>query len=478
MSASRLEPHVFVIFGATGDLAARKLLPALYHLVSSSHADVVVVGAATRALDDEAFRARARDALAAAGFDADSAGAWCDERVHYVRLPGDGDAAALAERLPELERLHGLGGNRIFYLALPPEIFPPTIEGLGEAGLHRAPGWTRLVIEKPFGRDAPSAAELDEVIHRWFSEPEVYRIDHYLGKETVQNLLVFRFANPIFEGSWNRDRIERVEITVAEHIDVGTRGRSYDRTGAIRDMIQSHLMQLVSLVAMEAPPDIDAESIRAEKAKVLKSIRRVDPGGVVLGRYTGGAGIPGYRELDGVDPESATETYAAVRLEIDNWRWSGVPFVLRTGKAMERRLTEVAVIFRRPPICFFHSDEHDCEALPDVLYLRLQPDEGFDLEIEVKRPDGQATALHTVPLRFQYAEAFGKIPDAYETLLRDIADGDQTRFVRADWVEESWRLFSPILDADIPVVEYPAGSWGPAEARRLLGDADGWSSGG
>jgi glucose-6-phosphate 1-dehydrogenase len=306
----------------------------------------------------------------------------------------------------------------------------------------------------------------------------VYRIDHYLGKETVQNLLVFRFANPIFEGSWNRDRIERVEITVAESIGVGARGRSYERTGAIRDMIQSHLMQVVSLVAMEAPPDIDAESIRAEKVKVLKSIRHIDPDDVVLGRYTGDGEIPGYRELDGVDPESATPTYAAVRLEIDNWRWSGVPFVLRTGKAMERRLTEVAVVFRRPPICFFHSDEQGCEARPDVLTLRLQPDEGFGLEIEVKRPDGEATALHTVPLSFRYADAFGSIPDAYETLLRDVVEGDQTRFVRADWVEESWRLFSPIVDADLPVVEYPAGSWGPTEAGRLLGDDTGWASGG
>ena len=478
MIGSHLEPHAFVILGATGDLAARKLLPALYHLVQSSPAKVVVVGAATRDLDDDAFRQRAREALEAAGFDAASTGAWCDERIHYVRLPGDGGAAPLAERLPEIERLHGLPGNRVFYLALPPETFPATIEGLADAGLQRAPGWSRLVVEKPFGRDARSAIALDEVIARGFPESQVYRIDHYLGKETVQNLLVFRFANPIFEGSWNRDRIERVEITVAESIGVGTRGRSYDRTGAIRDMIQSHLMQLVSLVAMEAPPDIDAESIRAEKVKVLKSIRRVEPGDVVLGRYTGNDEVPGYRETDGVDPESATPTYAAVRLEIDNWRWSGVPFVLRTGKAMERRLTEVAVVFRHPPICYFHSGDEGCEARPDVLYLRLQPDEGFGLEIEVKRPDGEGTALHTVPLRFRYAEAFGTIPDAYETLLRDVVEGDQTRFVRADWVEESWRLFTPIVDAGLPVAEYPAGSWGPADARRLLGADAGWASGG
>ena len=478
MIGSHLEPHVFVIIGATGDLASRKLLPALYHLVRSSPAKVVVVGAATRDLDDDAFRARAREALDAAGFDAGSTEAWCDDRVHYVRLPGDGDASPLAERLPDLERLHGLPGNRVFYLALPPETFPSTIEGLGRAGLHRSPGWSRLVVEKPFGHDAGSAAALDEVVGRAFSEPQVYRIDHYLGKETVQNLLVFRFANPIFEGSWNRDRIERVEITVAESIDVGSRGRSYDRAGAVRDMIQSHLMQIVSLVAMEAPPDIDAESIRAEKVKVLKSIRRIDPDDVVLGRYTGNGAITGYRELAGVDPGSATPTYAAVRLEIDNWRWSGVPFVLRTGKAMADRLTEIAVVFRRPPICFFHSDERGCEARPDVLSLRLQPDEGFGLEIEVKRPDGGETGLHTVPLQFRYAEAFGAIPDAYETLLRDVVEGDQTRFVRADWVAESWRLFSPIVEADLPVAEYPAGSWGPAEAQRLLGDDAGWASGG
>jgi glucose-6-phosphate 1-dehydrogenase len=476
MKRTHLEDNLFVILGATGDLTSRFLLPALYGLVRDSEGKTVILGAATTDLDDSEFRARARRALSEAGFDDDAAGAWCDARVHYVDLPKGGDYSSLARRIAEIESLHDLAGNRVFYLALPPSVFPAAIDGLGRAGLADGAGWTRLVVEKPFGRDSRSAAELNEVVHRHFGEEQVYRIDHYLGKETVQNLLAFRFSNPIFEASWNRDRIERVEITVSEAVDVGTRGGYYDQAGAVRDMIQSHLMQVLSLVAMEAPPTLDPDDVRDEKVKVLKSISGIEEDSVVLGQYTEGAGLGAYRSLDGVEPASSTATYAAVRLQIDNWRWIGVPFVLRTGKAMPQRLTEIAVTFRKPPVCFFTSANEDCDVHADVLFLRLQPDEGFDLHIEVKKPM-EAMELVTVPLGFRYADEFGEIPAAYETLLRDVIQGDQTRFVRSDWVAESWRLFTPIVEADLPVCDYPAGSWGPGEAERLLEAPRGWASG-
>jgi glucose-6-phosphate 1-dehydrogenase len=389
----------------------------------------------------------------------------------------DEDFTALAGRIRELEAEYGLPGNRVFYLAQPPQAFPGTIAALGGAGLNRSEGWTRMVIEKPFGRDSESARALNGILHRHFTESQVYRIDHYLGKETVQNLLIFRFTNPLFEASWNRDRIDRVEITVAEAVDVGTRGGYYDRAGAVRDMIQSHLTQLLTLIAMESPPSMDPDRVRDEKVKVLRAMKPADPAAVVLGQYGAGGAIRGYRSLDGVDPDSATPTYAAVRLFIDNWRWQGVPFYLRTGKALPERLTRVAVTFRPPPICLFHARADDCVSHSDVLYLTLQPDEGFDLEIEVKQP-GDTPRLRTVPLRFRYAEAFGEVPDAYTTLLRDVLVGDQTLFVRGDEVEESWRLFAPILAADLPLHPYPAETWGPAAARDLLSPAPNWATGG
>ena len=472
------ERTLIVILGATGDLTARKLLPALYHLVRQRGLDAVILGAATSDLDDETFRARAREALSDAGY-ADAA-EWCDGHVHYQQIERDGGYDDLGTRADSLEAEHGLPGNRVFYLALPPRVFPSTIERLGDAGLNRSRGWTRLVIEKPFGRDLESARELNAVTHRHFTEDQVYRIDHYLGKETVQNLLVFRFSNPIFEASWNRDRIDRVEITVAEALGVGTRGRYYDHAGAIRDMLQSHLAQVLTLVALETPVALHADFVRAEKVKVLRSITAIDPHDVTLGQYTAGTvdgePLPGYRETESVDPASTTPTYAAVKVWIDNWRWQGVPFYLRTGKAMNRRTTQIAVTFRRPPVCFFHGVADDCIAHSDVLYLTLQPDEGFTLEIEVKEP-GDTTRLRTVPLGFSYGQAFGAIPDAYETLLHDVVEGDQTLFVRADEVEQSWRLFAPLLDAELPMYEYPAGSWGPTQARDLLGDVANWATG-
>lgn len=422
MNRPDLDPHLFVILGATGDLTARKLLPALFHLVEQSDHKVVILGVATTDLDDDGFRSAAREALAASGFDDQRTAAWCDDRIHYEPLGRDG-YDGLAERIRSLEEQHGLPGNRVFYLALPPRVFPSAITALGESGLSRSRGWTRLVIEKPFGRDLGSARDLNGVVHSHFDESQVYRIDHYLGKETVQNLLVFRFTNPIFEASWNRDRISRVEITVAESLGVGTRGGYYDGAGAVRDMLQSHLTQVLTLVAMQAPVSMSAEAIRAEKIKVLRAIQSIKPENVVLGQYTTGTiegeTLPAYRDLDGVGEASIIPTYAAVRFQVDNWHWQGVPFVLRTGKAMAERTTQIAVTFRPPPVCLFHSIPDECVSHSDVLYLTLQPDEGFRLEIEVKAP-GESGGLRTIPLHFAYEEEFGQIPEAYETLLRDV----------------------------------------------------------
>jgi len=422
-------------------------------------------------MDDKAFRDQAREALRDAGFSMEEVGRWCDDCVHYQPVGSSAeDYSALASRIKALEKEHNLPGNRVFYLALPPSAFPLVIMRLGEAGLNQSPGWTRLVIEKPFGRDLSSAQELNRVVHGYFNEPQIYRIDHYLGKETVQNLLVFRFANAVFESLWNRDRVETVEITVAENLGIGGRASYYEQAGALRDMVQNHLTQVLSLVAMEVPPVFEAEAIRDEKAKVLRSITAIQPEDVVFGQYTGGKidgkDVPGYREEPGVDPNSETETFVALRLEIDNWRWQGVPFYLRTGKRLPRRLTQIAVTFRRPPVCMFHPFD-SCELHSNMLLITLQPDEGFDLLFDVKAP-GDPLRVETLPLHFRYAEAFGPIPEAYQTLLLDVIVGDQTLYVRGDEVESAWRLYSPLLEKDIPAHPYPSGTWGPSEADRLF----------
>jgi glucose-6-phosphate 1-dehydrogenase len=415
----------------------------------------------------------AREALATASPPDDLASGWCSQCLFFQSL-GSGspeDFQALAARIQTLEQEHNLPGNRVFYLALPPVAYMPTIAGLGQAGLNEVPGWTRLVVEKPFGKDLESATMLNEQIHRHFNESQVYRIDHYLGKETVQNLLIFRFANAIFEPLWHRNLVQSVYITVAESLGAEGRAGYYDRTGALRDMVQNHLTQLLTLTAMEVPVAFDAESIRTEKAKVLRAIAPVQPENVIFGQYTQGSisgqDVPGYRESKGVSPNSHTDTFAALKLFIENWRWQGVPFYLVTGKRLPRRISQIAVTFRCPPVWVFEP-HYTGTCSPNIMVFTVQPDEGFDLHFEVKAP-GEPLQLKTKRLRYRYSDESVSLPEAYETLLLDIMAGDQTLFVRADEVEWAWRIYAPALDPPPEnVLFYPAGAWGPSGTDRLL----------
>jgi glucose-6-phosphate 1-dehydrogenase len=461
--------------GGTGDLMRSKLLPAIYHLTARGllHERSLVLGVARAAdLDDASYRVWGRQALADAGLNGAHAAAWCEVCLYYQSIgPEPDDYRVLASRLAALEREHDLPGNRVFDLALPPQVVARATAGLGRAGLHRSGGWTRLVVEKPFGRDLVSAQALNRLLQEHFDESQLYRIDHYLGKETVQNLLVFRFANPVFETLWNRDRVEHVQITVAEQVGVEGRAGYYEQTGALRDIVQNHLTQLLTLVAMEVPVAFEANAIRNEKVKVLRAVAPVTAGDVVLGQYARGSidgrDVPAYREEHGVAAQSNTETFASLRLTVSNWRWHGVPFYLRAGKRLPRRSTQIVVTFRRPPVSLFPALHSSAEIQPNVLVITIQPDEGFELGFEVKAP-GQAISLNTQRLRFKYADAFSPLPDAYETLLLDVLTGDQTLFVRADEVEEAWRLYTPVLERPPQVHLYPAGTWGPASAAQLL----------
>lgn len=446
-----VEPHLFVILGASGDLAQRKLLPALGELAHRGRLppNWALLGAARRTWDDERFRE----------FVSQVAPGLRTTPLAYHPLPQP-DYQALAARIAALEGELNLPGNRIFYLALPPGALPQAVQGLGEAGLAQSPGWTRLVVEKPFGSDLNSARDLNSLLGRYFQEEQIFRIDHYLGKETVQNLLIFRFANPIFEELWNRRNVECVQITVAEEEGVGRRGGYYDLAGALRDMVQNHLTQLLTLVAMEVPASFSATSIRDEKVKVLRAVRPLTREDVVRGQYLG------YRREPGVAPDSQTETYVALRMWIDNWRWQGVPFYLRTGKRLARKTSQIALRFRQPPICLFRS-EKSCRVHANVLYLMLQPEEGFALSFDVKAP-GEELQLFTQELDFYYQEAFGPLPEAYQALLLDVMEGEATLFVRADEVEAAWQLYQPVLEAPTPPHPYPPGSWGPKEADELL----------
>jgi glucose-6-phosphate 1-dehydrogenase len=425
-----------------------------------------LLGVSSSDVGDEAYRRFAREALEAAGF-ADTA-SWCDDWVYFQQIRREEPTfEALADKIAAIEAEHQLPGNRVFYLAMPPQAFAGIITGISKTGLNRSRGWTRLVIEKPFGRDLESARQLNDLVHYHFDESQIYRIDHYLGKETVRNLLAFRFANLLFETSWNRDRIDAVEITVAESLGIGSRAAYYDDAGVIRDMLQNHLTQLLALVAIEAPNSFEAEAIREEKVQLLRAVRKIDLSEVVLGQYgpgtLDGETVPGYLEEAHVPAGSRTPTFISLKIEIDNWRWQGVPFYLRTGKRLPAKSSQIVIRFRPPPICLFHGRRDQCEAHQNVIKLILQPNEGFELNFDVKSP-GEALQLARKQLRFMYADQYDTLPDAYQTLISDIVLGDQTLFVRADEVEESWRIYDPLVEAAAaghPLHIYAAGTWGP-----------------
>jgi glucose-6-phosphate 1-dehydrogenase len=478
-------PTTLVIFGATGDLAARKLLPAVYNLRRGGLLPqrFRVIGIGRRASDHKRFRAHARDAIDAhsrTDFDEET---WRTLESKLEFIQGDFDDPelfrALAERL-ERHDSHGGPTQRVFYLAVSPAFFGTIAKSLAAVGLGaEADPPSRLMIEKPFGRDLESALALNDEVSSAFDESQIFRIDHYLGKETVQNLQVMRFANGILEPVWNRRYVEHMQITMAEDVGIGHRAGYYDSAGAIRDVIQNHLLQLLSLVAMEAPVRFDAHTIRDEKVKLLKSARRYTPAEVsdyvVRGQYgagwVGGEQVPAYIDEDGVPDDSRTETYVAMRVEVDNWRWAGTPFYLRCGKRLPRRVTEIAVQFRPVPhLPFARADIGDVE--PNEMVLSVQPDEGASLRLVAKVP-GQTMNVRPVQMEFKYGTSFvGDSPEAYERLLHDALLGDATLFTRADEVEEEWRLIEPILEAweadpQGPPV-YEAGSQGPREADELL----------
>ena len=484
MTQASTESGLFVIFGANGDLSRRKLLPALFrnHIEGKLHDELLIIGVGRDAGLDESFQEMALEALAAAGIEAEAARPFV-RRLRYLDLGQStaADYARLRDRLVDIERKYGLPGNRVFYLSLPPQVFPKVIDGLGTAGLARSPGWTRLVIEKPFGRDLATAQELNAIVHAHFEESQVYRIDHYLGKDTVQNLLVFRLANALIESSWNRDRVDSVQIMVSETLGVGSRAGYYDQAGALRDMVQNHLTQLLTLVAMEVPASFDAQAIRYEKLKVLRSIHPIEIGDAVRGRYAPGVvdgkRVPGYLQEAGVPPTSNTETFVALRLHVDSWRWNGVPFYLRSGKRMPKKSTQIAIRFRDAPVRFFQT--MGCyQDTADVLTITIQPNEGFSFYFDIKAP-GSQLQLTRVPFQFDYQEQFPDgLPEAYQTLLLDVLEGDQTLFVHADEVEQSWRVFAPLVESPPPIHEYAAGTWGPAEADAFgIVEKDLWQGG-
>jgi glucose-6-phosphate 1-dehydrogenase len=496
------EPVLIVVFGASGDLAKRKLIPALFHLCDQGllPAGFALLGFARTRFSDEEFRQLMVESLRehindeheGAEIDDKKLADFAQNLFYQQGNYDDTDSfARLAPRIDEVEEKCQTGGNRLFYLATPPEVFEPVTSLIYEHGLapQESEGFARIIIEKPFGHDLASAKALNDHLAHLFAEDQIYRIDHYLGKETVQNILVFRFGNGMFEPIWNRNYIDHVQITVAESLGVGDRGGYYDQSGALRDMVQNHVMQLVALTAMEPPVAMDAKAVRDQKVNVMQSIRPLEPEDVVRrvvrAQYAAGEvdgkALPGYLETRGIPRDSTTETFVAWKLEIDNWRWNGVPFYLRTGKAMPTKLTEINIIFRKPPMRLFETMDDGLTVRSNVLTLRIQPNESICLTVDAKRP-GPVIDVDAVPLSFSYSEFGQAQADAYERLLLDAIVGDSTLFIRRDEIEVAWERVTRVLggwrqeqeiatrrDVEFTLPSYGAGTWGPPEADALLG---------
>jgi len=485
----RVPPCAIVIFGANGDLTKRKLIPALYRLFYERRIseNFAVIGNSRTAMSDDQFRDRMKESVSKfledAPFDEDL---WRSFAQSLFYVPGNVNDDALFEnlgsKLRQLETSHQTAGNTLFYLSTQPSYYAEVVQHIGAHKLNRTKGWCRVIIEKPFGHDLASARKLNDDIHQVLDEPSIYRIDHYLGKETVQNILAFRFGNGIFEPLWNRRYINHVQITAAESIGVEGRGGYYQEAGALRDMIQNHLSQVMATVTMEPPAVFDANAVRDERAKLLRAVRVMKhedvPNNAVPGQYgpanVGGQSIPGFRQEEGVDPNAQTDTYAAVTYFIDNWRWAGVPFYIRSGKRMPKRVTDIAIQFTAPPLSLFKQETKAglLSPRPNLLILRIQPEEGISLRFLSKSP-GSGMRLRPVSMDFNYGSSFGeRTPTAYETLLLDAMIGDPTLYTRQDMVEASWQVVQPILDVwgvtkfDFP--NYPAGSWGPKAADEML----------
>ena len=483
------EPCIVVIFGASGDLAKRKLVPALYRLVQERllPAEFAIVGLARTQMSNEEFRAwmrRAVEEFSEAGKVDEEVWNSFAQAMHYLTadINTPEDYRRLSELLEEVDRERGTQGNRIFYLSVAPRFYAEAVRQLGEAGLARPKekGWVRVVIEKPFGSDLESARALNEQIHQHLDESQIYRIDHYLGKETVQNLLVFRFANGIFEPLWNRQYIDHVQLTNAEMVGVEGRGGYYEGAGVVRDMIQNHVFQVLSLVAMEPPVSLGSEAVRDEKIKAMQAARSFTAERVrtecVRGQYgpgsIAGQPVPGYRQEQDVAPDSTTETFAMITMYFDNWRWAGVPFYIRSGKRLPKRVTEIAIQFKAAPLPLFGTAME--QMTPNQLIIRIQPDEGITLRFAAKVP-GQTTNIRDVNMDFRYGASFGiQLAEAYERLLLDCILGDSTLYARKDMTERGWELVMPILDEwaatkdEARFPNYEAGTWGPQAAHDLI----------
>ena len=482
-----------VVFGATGDLAHRKLYPALASLAGRRQLPrrFAVIGNARTQMDDDDFRDEVRKAVVAAGKDPSEQQAFENLDIVFRYVAGSFDDEStftrLADVLREVDDRHGIAANRLFYLSTVPQLFVKVARGLGSVGLNEEPrgSFTRIIVEKPFGHDLHSALDLNAQLHEVFAEHQIYRIDHYLAKETVQNILALRFTNAIFEPLWNRRYVDHVQITVAEQLGVEHRGTFYEQAGALRDIVQNHVLQVLALTAMEPPASLQADPIRDEKVKVLRAIRPFEGVGlaerVVRGQYTAGVvdgdEVPGYRDEEGVAHDSTVETYLALQLEIDNWRWAGVPFYVRTGKRLARRVTEVALRYQQVPFLPLPKTAVD-SVHPNEVILRIQPDEGIELSFAAKVP-GSPFRVRTQKLEFSYSRSFAEVaPEAYERVLFDALLGDPTLFIREDEVEQAWRVVQPLIDGfaqdALPLAFYPAGTWGPDEADALLADDDTW----